>query len=338
MAKLDCLDEWVGITESCDPDVIEGEGYFINNLEGIDLAFAAAGTTSTYQDEIAMLNAVKKRAKGSFLAKLRTSDRFGKLNLGRTILASRTAGIFQENKKTEAASAGNYRGILLDLCDRDYVAIYIDSVEVFVNYSSTDTISIIDLIQGVVLDTIAITTVAGQKVKVQINKLYRVNRQKAQIMIALDAGEGIAFKTQLKNGCSSCSGYKYRDHFIQVSSVQLPTAGSLINSATTTISHTHGLSVDYSVRCDMAPFFCNMAESLAYPFVYWWAAEVVAQVRFSKRLSSFVTLYTQENEDLEERFLATANESLLNVMENIAIPDDKCFQCIPAVSNKVALP
>lgn len=332
---LSCLNNLIGIKPGCglaDPS----SSFYINNLPGIDIELADKGSNKEFKGGIDLI-----QEKIDFAGEVLTQDittfltPYLKQN---TMLQSETIGRFSEDMPLKAAKAGFYRGILIDMSDRNYLNINISQVRLFVNTAFTDNIYIIDLVEGKILDTVAVTTTANEYTVVTLNKTYYTGKQKMQLFIGIDAGLTGQYEAQLINGgCTECAGQGFKGgSFI---AGEISKSGALIRDNYTAIAHTGGVSINYSLNCDAKPFVCNISNAIAMPLLYRAGAEIIDEALYSRRLNSLVTFHADDLNELRERYMAKYSELMESIMQTVKLPNDGlCFRCSPRIQNRVAIP
>lgn len=253
-------------------------------------------------------------------------------------------GIFLENKQIVNA-ASVYKGIIFDLnSERSYLDFFISSLELFVNYSGTIPILIVDLLQGKILDTIDVTTVAGEIKTIYPAKLYSSKKRRLQLFIGYDASLIPSYKTVLRDSsCSSCiPTYRVRNSYETIMSATIPLTSSFIRSNVSSSNDSGGLSITHSLSCNHRDWLCTMSNLLAYPILYKYAS-LVFEFALTESPNERYNTSDTNNADLIKQRLDFANqkyiESISAVYQNMKIPqDEKCFECKQSNRHAIVLP
>lgn len=340
---VSCLANLIGISSNCNttpPD----SGHNINELPGISVKIG--DQIATEEDESGVV-AIRKRI--DFAQTKMVQDIRGFLSpkmKNRSILQNETVGRYVENifQNVIAAEAGQYKGIFIDIDDCNYMSLHINRVTLQLDTTLTTTINITQPMTDSGISTFPITTSADQQVSIVINESFPIVDQRLQLFVFYDAGVAGSYQTNLsKAGCNTCSGNVYRKRMINFKAVRAPIGGDptdgLTENAMTTISTTGGISIDYSLRCDVIPFVCNMADALAVPLMYKAAIEIIQELQTSQRLNSLVVIHRDDYDLYKTELQTQYNDTMEQILQNVALPHDNlCFTCQKWVDIQVAIP
>jgi hypothetical protein len=242
-------------------------------------------------------------------------------------------GIILENRVTINPS-NTYKGIVFDLnSERSYLDFYLSSIELFVNYTGTIPVLVVDLLEGQILETINVSVVAGQIAEVYPFSSYASKKRRLQIYVCYDTTGIQAYKTVLKNtNCSSCSpSYRLRNSYENIQSATIPLTSNFMRSNVSMSNDTGGLSVTHSLNCNHRDWLCSISNMMVYPILYKYA-EVVLEFALHEAPNERLNTTDTNNADLLQKRLESAQskfaESMNGVLQNMKVPqDEKCFSC-----------
>lgn len=331
---IDCLTNLIGIKEGCGLTT-PASSFFINDLKGLTLKIAEAGVNEETRSGVDLIQERIAFAGEMMLQDIRT---FLEPKMRKnSIIANDTVGKYKENLVAVASEAGKYKGIMVEIKNHNYLSFHLASVKLKLDVAVATNILVIDLMTGITLDILPITTVADEHTEVIINKSYKVKQQRLQLLIAIDSSVGGTYETTLSTNCSTCDG-GYRNNMAKFKAVEILQASQQINSNTTTIKNTNGISINYSVKCDLEPFVCNMTDALAAPLLHKAGAEIMGELINSDRLNSTVLIYSSQKQELEEEFANKYSEMMNQLLDRMVLPNDICFECRKQVRHAVKLP
>ena len=92
-------------------------------------------------------------------------------------------------------------------------------------------------------------------------------------------------------------------------------------------SSTGGLSINYSLSCDIEPYLCSIKNTLAMPLLYKTGALLMEELIYSKRLNSVINVYKTDHKELFDKFEAEYMSSMKAIFNNLPTPRDVCFDC-----------
>lgn len=339
-----CLNNLIGISNTCNT-VAPTSGKNINDLAGFTLQVGDQIATAENESGVSML-----QDKIDFAGEKMVQDI--RLHLlpkmaTRSIVDNNTVGRYVENiyQNTIVAEVGQLKGIMIDINDRNYMSLHINSVRLQLEDAVTTNILISNMMEDGFQNPFPITTVAGAQTQIIINQSFPIINQRLQLLVAYDSGVSNSFQTNLHGGgsCSSCNGRTYQDKMIHFTAVQAPTAGDPVNGLTeaamTTISTTGGISINYSLKCDVVPFVCNMAEALAMPLLYKTGIEIIQEIQTSQRMNSLVTIHRSDYDLYKEELQDQYDASMDQILGNLSLPHDNlCFTCKQWVWQQVKVP
>lgn len=334
-----CLENIVSIKNTCDA-VASNSGLYLDDID-VTLREIEKYVTADYPNAAQLALDKIKFASKVVAAEINTY--FQGQYRANSVIDSQRIGFHYNNKETVAASAV-YKGMEIEICQSNsFLQLHLSTLELFVNYSGAVSVLVYDLIQGKLLDTIAVTAVAGEVVTVNINKTYNSNRKQMDIAIMYDATLVAQYKTDATSGgCSSCGKGSLRsiNGYVRARGISAALADPKINSSMVGESFTGGLSVVYSINCDKESWLCAIQNVIAQPVLYRAATDLM---RFALDYSDQFNTRTRIDDDKLKRrhdyYLAKYEETMRNVLTKIKLPSDSlCFECNDRIKSVVAIP
>ena len=330
---MECLKSLVGIDKICDPVA----GKFINILQGISIENVSAGVTQEYTDAQDLITTMLDLACDEIEQDFRTAI-LPKQTYS-SVLDTDTVGIYAQNLLSSAADSGTtLRGIRIRLRGYRYTNFILSEVSLKVNNSAAGNILVYDLMTGTLLDTFPLTTVADTPGKVITNTEYERNGQDLDLFITATGTFTQTYDANLySRGCNLC--YEYGNRYALFNNSQINVGDAVIGNNMRGITHSGGLSLNYSVNCDVKPMICNMAPLLVMPVLYKGAEMVLRELKApNKRLNSIVTVHYDDLGDLIEYYTEKYEQSLNQITDNMKLNDDECFRCHQAIRQMVQIP
>ena len=270
------------------------------------------------------------------------TTKFSSSYIPRTILENKRAGYFAETQTLKAASA-HYRGIELRICNQEsYLSLYVSSIDTYLNYSGALSIKVIDTMTGELLDTIAVTSVAGEIVTTYVDKTYNAEKRKRRIAFVYDCTTIPNYLTNLiGEGCTTCNGGLYNlNGFITGRSIKYATGATPILANIDGHTDTAGLSINFSLVCDNRSWLCAHRNQLALPILYRTGELIMEYAYFNS--DRFNTKTTIRREELNNRMMKYHEDYVTHldiVLKNIQTPmDGICFTCKPRSKSITTLP
>ena len=269
------------------------------------------------------------------------NSHFQKYYIPRTILDDRRAGFIQEDKVENAAEA-KMKGLELELCSQDsYFELYVSAIETYLNYTGNFNVLVIDTMTGQTLDTIAVTSVAGQVVTTYVGKSYKAEMRKRRIGFVYDATSIPNYKTSLiGEGCTACNKNKYSlSGIVNGRTIKYDIGSTPVLANISSAADTAGLSVRFNVTCDNESWICNYRNLLALPILYRTAELIMDYAMFnSDRLNSQAVKKSQV-EARQMKYHEDYVKALDVVLKNMVVPTDNyCFECLRSAKYVTTLP
>ncbi len=335
-----CLENIIALDGTCS-DVTPTSGLYASSL-GITPSFLSQIITDQFSG-VSDLFETKKRLAIDIVAN-NIHSYFQNKYKAVSIVDNFKTGKFQDNKVVIPAFAG-YKGIYFELCsDKSYLDFYLSTLELFVNYSGVVPVKVIDLLQGKVLETINVTTVAGQITPFYPSSTYVSRKRKLSLFICYDATNIPSYKTVLKtNSCSSCGPiHRMTNTYETIQSSTLLLSDALIESSLKTISDTGGLSITHSLNCNHRDWLCSISNQIAYPVLYK-TASLLFQVGLTEAPNTRGNTTIASNfELLQKRYdMAESDfEKSMNTLFATMNPpnDERCFVCKSSSKHIISIP
>ncbi len=331
---MSCLSELIGIKKAC-TDIEPLTGLYINDLPGMSLKLADSAANSEkvngiklIQDRIAFAEKYLSNDIRNFM-----QDRF----VINSILEQATVGIYKEDNNI-IASSNKLRGIKIIVREDPYLNINISRIGLRLNTAVDTDVLIYDLYKNELLYTIPISAVADQITYIDVNKKIPTNKQRRALFICIDANVSDQYDASLYNssvGCMSCNQSQYLSY---------PTSGTLDIALSKTESNfvaansTGGLTIDYTIECDLDNYICSLDTTLAWPLLYKTGHLIMQELEHSDQLNTIVMINSGKNKELAEYYDAEYIKSLNQITQNIKTPKDICFQCAPKIRKVVQIP
>lgn len=334
---MNCLDNLIGIRKTCsatDPS----SGLYINDLPFISLKVADAAVNEETISGVKLLEGIIAFSQNKMLAQIR--NHLASKMLINIVIENDTVGYYKSNLTLINSEAEKYKGIKLRIDSYPSLDIFIGKIYLKLSQSITTNIYVIDLMDGIILDTLPITTVANVPTAIIVNKSYPTNRQRTSLFICIDSSISNTYETNLGSlkGCSSCSGGGYSNKYISFSGAQLDSALQKIDSNIQSNDGSNGISIEYSLSCSPESFICSMGNQLAWPLLHDVGAEVMRRLKFTTRLNSIVTIHGKDNEELRKEFEIEFMSTMSALLDNIKLPNDICFSCNSKIKKVTQIP
>lgn len=334
---MGCFDNIIGIG-GCE-EATPSSGVYLRDA-GISIDDLAYMFGVEFADGIELANDKIRVATNLVVNELSTN--FSSKYITHGILDNQRIGYFLENKPVKTG-VNQLQGIDLVLRNTDsYISLYVDKIQMHVNYTGNITLNIYDVIQNKVLDTFTVATVAGVISDHAINKTYQSDKKRLHLVIAYNANGIDSYETNLTStgGCSSCQlgSYQSLNNYVQVKSVYVSSA-TVIDSNIFGLSHTSGISVLYSLKCNHEDWLCRYKNEIAWPIAYKAAAEIVQYSIFQGKRANQTNFEAEKMRERWNLYDSNYNKYMTNIMKNIVIPNDpKCFACKEITKTKIMLP
>lgn len=333
-----CFDKIIALSGTCE-DVAPTSGLY-SQVIGVNENFIAEIITREYKSPLEFWNEKKNFAIVEVTNAIHAH--FLPTYKSVSLINSARCGYFQENKISIPGDA--IKGLLFEVCNSDsFVDLFISELSLFTDFQGSIDVSVFDLFQNKVIDTIQVSSVAGEISSVYVNKLYKSNRKNLSLFFGYSSIGINSYKTLLTNKpCTTCSGaYQIRNSYETIQAGKFEVGEGRIKSNFKSLSETGGMSVIHSLKCNHSDWLCSVSNLLALPILYKTGSkhfEFALLQSPNSRTNNSVTLnkdLLKENYDLcEFKF----RESLDNIIRSIKPPSDpKCFECRDNVRHVISL-
>lgn len=333
---MTCLENLIGIKKGCS-DVDPVTGLYINDLPGMSLRVADAAANSEKTNGFTLIQDRIRFASEYLANDIRNylQDKF----VINSLLEQTTVGHYDEDNNTISAD-NRLRGLRIIVREYPYLNINISRIGLRFTDALTTNILIYDLYKNELLETIPITTIADEIVYLELNKKISTNGQRRAIFICVDGNlsdhyEASTYTSGTDYGCKSCGKGRYLSY---VSSGYIDPSLSKTDGNFVSSNTTGGITVDYTIECDMSNYICSLGRSLAWPLLYKTGQLIMQDVKHSEQLNTIVMVNKDKNEELTSYYDAEYIKSINQLMSNLKLPKDICFQCAPTIKKVIQLP
>lgn len=268
---------------------------------------------------------------------------FAKSYIPRTILSDKRAGFIAETQTEKAAEANTLRGIELRICNQEsYLSMYVSAIDTYLNYTGALNILVIDTMTGETLDTIAVTSVAGEVVTTYVDKTYNAEKRKRRLAFVYDCTGIPNYLTNLISaGCTSCNKGEYNlNGYVTGRTIKVGTGVSPILANIESHTDTAGLSVNFTLHCDNRSWMCANRSILAMPILYRTAEAIMEFADFNS--DRFNTKTSINKAQLGERHMKYHEDYVKQLdiaLKSIKTPiDGICFTCKRRSTSTTTLP
>lgn len=338
---MDCFDNFIEVDGTCS-DVTPTSGLFLSNI-GITVDFLDQIVTKQYDNGVALANAKMDFARKTVFNRVLTH--FSNRVKPFTMLESARIGHTQDDLIVQSGSAGKLKGIEIEFCNlNSFVDFHLSDLNLQLTSNGVIDVMVYDLLQGKLLDTIPITAVANNIVQVFPNKTYSSQRQKLHLLIAYDSTGLDSIQTSVDTNKKTCCGSELHriNQFVSARGTSIDTGDAKTKSNLDGESYTGGLSLNFSIECNMEKWLCTIKNNIALPVLYASGLEIIKHALDSApndRVNTTVNINRDILEKREERYQDDFENSINNVLNNIKLPTDRfCFICNERSRNTVILP
>jgi hypothetical protein len=334
---MSCFDNIISLEELCTVPT-PTSGFYLNQI-GINKSEIEQLLTKDYSS---VEDFVEK--KSAFAIQKVTSEIYSYLSpyfKANSVLSGARVGY--ESDQKELLTQSGYVGIKTTVKNaHSFIDFVISDISVFADYTGDIPVYIYDVKQGKLLATITVASIAGQ-ISVSYDKAVISSPRKDMLLwigYDSDANGGISsYKTLTHNGCSDCSGFTFSHRFIQATGSE---SGSPFTEVTlTSLTHTAGISFNYSVECNHTDWLCNHRNILGLPFLYKTGIEICnhALLAAPNQRTMAITTVTRELMEQKLAYFTTEYDRLLsNILRNMQVPQDKnCFNCSERITSRTTL-
>jgi len=317
---MECLKTLIGLRGGCAEIAADASLYLDSKVKYNELTqFIDQNDYDSVDD---MFTSLRSDAVDMVLAEFQTQMQ-GKY-IAQTVINQQTIGNYS-NGLTASAATAELKGLTLERCTTfPNLGYRLTNVGFIGSYTSDVTVLYYDGLTGVQLGSDVITAVAGQLVKLDVNRLFNVQK----LLVVYDATSIGGYQTKIANyigSCASCVKHRVNKHV--TARPITATIGTPLDKTYT--SEMGGLIVDASMECDNTSWLCGIKQQLAMPMLFK-VAELVMEYAISSS-SRGNTKTMRDKESLVARHGLYKNEydTFLKVaLSRVVIPNDPiCFSC-----------
>jgi hypothetical protein len=332
-----CFENLIGLRELCDTTP-STSGRYLNdiNISKSEIEGLITKDYASIQDFIDSKLSQAVFSTQSYI--ISTIQPFFKAN---SILSGSRIGHYDVNKQVVAQSGNTGMTIKVNN-SRSYLNFNIASISLFCNYSGTVNILLYDIVQGKLLGTYPITSVAGQIVTINPSIKIESNKKCLELWLGYDSTTNniSSYKTDSHANCSTCIGTTFNNRYIQAHGGSIVTP--FLSDNVTQLSHTSGLSVEYNVSCNQQSWLCMYEQSLVEPIIYKLGAEIMSHGLFAsqtQRSNSYVSLSREILKEKYDFYHYNFERSIKTFLRSMSVPEDNdCFNCNSRIHSALTLP
>lgn len=334
--SLSCLDNLIGVRGDCESTSPLLDLY-LNDLPYVTLENANAVIEGDENSGYQLLNKVIERSRGLLVNDI-YRNLSPKFNYN-SVISNSTVGYYQDTYR-QIAGDGKIKGIAVEINEHPHLEFFLSTIRLFVNQTTTLNVLIYDLMTGELLYTIPVNTqasrIVSEDVFIQIPNL----RQRQRIFIGYDSTGITSYETYIHEnyvGCNSCGGTYYRNAFAYFRNGALVSGDPAVYNNLKNANDTGGLSIDYSINCSLTKVLCGIRNNLGYPLLYRSAMEFFLELMMTKRYND-TTVRLETITEAQAYYEAEYQKSLDNLIQNINLPNDKCFKCNSSINIVTTVP
>lgn len=325
---MNCFNNLVGIRTECESQQPSDSNLYIQDLPLISIKLANSINTE-HDNGIELLEQKRNLAIHSMLADVR-AKLAPKFEQG-SVLQNTTLGVYQDNKPLNNGVADFYKGYRIQTYASGNYTIFISSISIFTDHTGEIPLQVIDLTQGRVIDTIIINGIANEIVTVDVFKEYKTNNQYLNLFIGYNSTDINSYSALLYQNatCGSCrpATHSFKNDVVLANAMGLPVNGPLVQSGLVGLGEGGGLSITFSVNCSMDKWLCQIRNNFSLALLYKWGVEIIKEMKVTSRFNSLVTLKMDARDALLEDFELEYGKAMTDILNNLRLPNDKCFRC-----------
>lgn len=330
-----CFDNIISLKELCTVPT-PTSGFYLNDI-GISKSEIEQIITKDFASVQAFID-----DKSAFAIQRVTAEIYSHLSpqyKADSILTGARVGFEATDK--ELISQSGYVGVHVKVYNPgSYVDFTISDLSLFTDYTGSVPVLIYDLAQGKLLDTITVDAVAGQ-VSISYQKsVLSAPRKELNLWIGYDATAINSYKTITHNGCSDCHGYTFNHKFIRAVGASI--TAPFLNDDISSLTHTGGISFNYSITCNHYDWLCSHRNILGIPFLYKTGIEICNHALLAAPNQRTMAITTVNVELMEKKLMYFTTEyerTMTQILNNMSVPQDKnCFHCNQRIVSRFSAP
>ena len=322
---MTCLDNVISVKGNCS-DVTPSSGIYLNNfLAGLSIKEVDQSINSEYASAYEYIQQQIENA--GLLISSHVRSHFAPKFVTKSVIENSVSGFFLDNQKVVSSQATYLVGKQIEVEEYPYLEFFLSRVGLQVSTTGNKSVYVYDLISNKLLDTITVSCTAGQVSYVDVYKSYPTNGQKLNLFICWLADVDY-YRTDLTKGggCHSCNNNSYSNRYATISVRKILNSGSKIDENTESLDY-DGLSITYSLNCSFDPFLCSIKNLLAIPLAYKAGELILQNMVYSKRVNSVVNVFHADHKELGILYADRYQFEMEQILKNVKLPDDICFEC-----------
>lgn len=329
-----CFDNIVSLKELCDP-VTPFSGVYLNDV-GVSKSLFEDVITKDYESIQDFVDSLIRQATREVSTTV--YNHFSAKVLSRSFVENARTGYTHKDYETVAGSG--YMGIEMTIPNRaNYFRFELSSLSLHLTTSGSVDLLVYDLDQDKLLDTIPITSVAGEIVTVYPHTIYTSPKKSLNLWIGYDATGLSSIKTTVSS--AQCCGNYYQTR-TYTTSRGASVSGTFTIGNLSTLSHSAGISLTYSLSCDGEGWLCDYAYTLGLPVAYKVASELFRigyMVSPNNRKNNSTILNADLLKENHAWHELKYRETMDALLKRIHLPNDSlCFECYSPVNFATAIP
>lgn len=328
---MDCLKTLIGLQGGCADIAADASLYLNSKVTYYELSDYIDQNDYPSVDD--MFTAMRSNAVDLFMAEYQTEMR--PKYISATVISQQAFGNY-DNGLVASGATPKLKGLLFDRCTNyPKLGYRVTNVGFIGSYTGNVTVLYYDGLTGKQLASDTIVAVAGELVKLNVNRLFNVTN----LIIAYDATAINGYQTKIDNyltGCRSCSKWRVNAHC-----TAKPITATIGTPLTNTVTNEMGgLILDVSMECDNESWLCGIKQQLAMPILFKIAELTMEYAITSSGRGNTRTM--RDYDKLKERhglYKSEYEKHLRLALDRAVIPNDPiCFHCRKTNGIYVAIP
>jgi hypothetical protein len=328
---LSCLIDTIQLWDECSA---RNQPNYVDELPGISNDFLRDIARSQDADIPELFTRLARNAARKVEEDLR-GHLSGRMKIG-SIVANQRAGIYPINPANKTAPGGvTAKGLAVYYNGTAGLQIVISAVHILPSQSGSVTVSVLDALNpSRVIGTVTGTAVAGELLTIPCSISASSETTRWGVIVSIPAGFGTKESRIELSGCDTCGNEtKCLDGYTNVSGAVVTNSGAVNNRI-----DTGGISVDYSINCDLAQYICRSKASFASIMRYAFGVSAVEEALYSSRVNNTTVIDPERTAMLGDRLVESYNVALKSVVQHWTMPNDLCFCTQPLTGWKTVVP
>jgi hypothetical protein len=253
-------------------------------------------------------------------------SRYASRIIPRTFLHAQRIGEPDEHQTLVTGATGRH-GVVVEVHQpRSNTRLTLGGLRFYGAVTEVVTITIYDLSDGSVVDTVELNAEADQIVTAADQITIELPRRSGAFFIAHDLP---SWRVQrIGSGCSSCVGGRFIYGGVIIGGASLPNSAQMVSSNLRRSSFTGGLSLVADVACDHGQYLCEHRSFMQYSYAMKVAENILRRGIYAvdrintQRIN--LDLLKERADRLAEQYAA----AMSNLLQGMTLPgDDICFSC-----------